>query len=483
MLTSTRRAAAECAAVPGWVLSDREVVGCLVQAWAGVQQLTAVVAHLIAQAQVRDLPRAQAATSTVVWLRQQLRVSPATAVRLVKLAEALDARPVLDTAVCAGTVSAEQATVIAATVAELPSEVGGEVVDKAESMLLGWASDFDPVILGRLGARILDHVAPDVAEQREADLVARQEARAYRKRAFTMSPVGAGLVRLTGQLDATSAATVNAALDPLCHPRQDDPAGPRTPEQRRADALVDVCAAALRGEVGLPGQGGDAAQVVVTVPFTTLTNRPVIPHRPTTNQPTPDWSAPNRPAAGQPAPDRLTPDRSAPNRPAPDRPAPDRPADGQPADGQTALPGRLQAGDLLASVEAAAGAGSVACGSAGDGVPWANARTHGRTGVSGDAGASGGGVGWLDTGEPISAAEARRMACDAQILPAVLGGDSQVLDLGRARRLFTGPIRRALILRDRGCGFPGCDRPARWAGGSFVTFNRGRHRCIAARSG
>ena len=72
------------------------------------------------------------------------------------------------------------------------------------------------------------------------------------------------------------------------------------------------------------------------------------------------------------------------------------------------------------------------------------------------------GAGMLEDGTPISAAAARRLACDAQILPAVLGGASQPLDLGRSRRLFTGPVRRALVLRDRGCAFPGCDRPPGW---------------------
>lgn len=54
--------------------------------------------------------------------------------------------------------------------------------------------------------------------------------------------------------------------------------------------------------------------------------------------------------------------------------------------------------------------------------------------------------------ETITAAEARRLAaCTAAIIPVVLGGDSQPLDLGRTRRLFNGPRRRAMRLRDREC--------------------------------
>jgi HNH endonuclease len=49
-----------------------------------------------------------------------------------------------------------------------------------------------------------------------------------------------------------------------------------------------------------------------------------------------------------------------------------------------------------------------------------------------------------------------------------LGGDGQVLDVGQARRLFTGALRRALVARDGGCDFPGCDRPARWCHGHHV---------------
>ena len=67
-------------------------------------------------------------------------------------------------------------------------------------------------------------------------------------------------------------------------------------------------------------------------------------------------------------------------------------------------------------------------------------------------------AGVLDTGQTISPALARRIACEAGIIPAVLGGTSQPLDLGRKRRLFTETQRLALTLRDRGCAAEGCDR-------------------------
>jgi uncharacterized protein DUF222 len=80
------------------------------------------------------------------------------------------------------------------------------------------------------------------------------------------------------------------------------------------------------------------------------------------------------------------------------------------------------------------------------------------------------GTAGLDSGERLSAAAARRLGCDALIIPAVLGGASQPLDLGRAIRTVSGPLRRALILRDKGCAFPGCDRPPAWCQGHHVRY-------------
>ncbi|WP_217634002.1 HNH endonuclease signature motif containing protein [Raineyella antarctica] len=61
--------------------------------------------------------------------------------------------------------------------------------------------------------------------------------------------------------------------------------------------------------------------------------------------------------------------------------------------------------------------------------------------------------------QPISAGELRRLCCDADLVPVVLGAESEVLDVGREHRLVTAPIRTALNARDRGCVFPGCDKP------------------------
>jgi hypothetical protein len=76
-----------------------------------------------------------------------------------------------------------------------------------------------------------------------------------------------------------------------------------------------------------------------------------------------------------------------------------------------------------------------------------------------DALRTGLGVETLDYGTQVSAAEARRWAGDAKIIPVVLGGKSEPLDVGRAMRTVPLSIRRALVARDRGCVFPGCDRP------------------------
>ena len=72
------------------------------------------------------------------------------------------------------------------------------------------------------------------------------------------------------------------------------------------------------------------------------------------------------------------------------------------------------------------------------------------------------GAGTTLSGDLLAPETVRRMACDAAIIPAVLGGRSELLDLGRTVRLATPKLFLALCLRDRGCTFPGCTRPPGW---------------------
>ena len=69
------------------------------------------------------------------------------------------------------------------------------------------------------------------------------------------------------------------------------------------------------------------------------------------------------------------------------------------------------------------------------------------------------GLGETDTGEQLSGSTIRRLCCDAEVIPAVLGAESHVLDVGRQSRLATAAIWRALVIRDKHCRFPNCTRP------------------------
>ncbi|AUZ89373.1 hypothetical protein CVO76_10710 [Arthrobacter agilis] len=89
----------------------------------------------------------------------------------------------------------------------------------------------------------------------------------------------------------------------------------------------------------------------------------------------------------------------------------------------------------------------------------------GRVGRAGHIGHAGYGV----FSEQISARTIRTLACDADLIPLVLGSSGQVLDIGRSQRLFPPHLRRALVARDKGCAFPDCTIPASWCEAHHIT--------------
>jgi hypothetical protein len=70
------------------------------------------------------------------------------------------------------------------------------------------------------------------------------------------------------------------------------------------------------------------------------------------------------------------------------------------------------------------------------------------------------GVAETSTGDRITAEQARRLACQARIIPVVLGRRGEILDLGRSSRLFRPAQRKAMNLRDKTCTTVGCSIPA-----------------------
>jgi hypothetical protein len=73
------------------------------------------------------------------------------------------------------------------------------------------------------------------------------------------------------------------------------------------------------------------------------------------------------------------------------------------------------------------------------------------------------------SGLPLDPATVRRLLCDAGIHRVITDGPSSILDYGRATRTIPPAVYTALVLRDHGCRFPGCDRPAEWCEGHHIT--------------
>ena len=80
----------------------------------------------------------------------------------------------------------------------------------------------------------------------------------------------------------------------------------------------------------------------------------------------------------------------------------------------------------------------------------------------------GDGPGELSQAGVVSAHALRRLGCDASVVRVVMAGRSAALDVGRRTPVVSPAIRRAVVVRDRCCTFPGCDRPQAWCDAHHV---------------
>jgi hypothetical protein len=297
-----------------------------------------------------DVAQEHGARSAGTWLALERREGAPAGVRRQHMAEALHRWSGVEAGLRAGDINPPQAAMIVRALDSLPSDLDAELAVKAEAQLLTEAAHFDPRELRVLGRRVLEVVAPDVADREEERLVRAEEERGQRAARLTFRPRGDGVTEVVARLPEQVADRLRAYLDAFTAPRRavvgrvlgdvDQLSLP----QRRCHAfcaLLEHIPAA-----GLPAHGGTATSVMVMVDLETL---------------------------------------------------------------------RREAG----SAE-------------------------------------------LSTGGLMSAGEVRRLACGANILPVVLGGAGEVLDLGRSRRLFSPAQRKALAIRDRRCRAEGCEIPAAW---------------------
>ena len=167
-----------------------------------------------------DVAAEQGARSAAAWLAGETRTELREAIRAERLGDALaDRWSRTADAALGGTVSWDQVVVLVRSLDALPDDLDAELVAKAEAHLLAEAGQFGPRELGRLGRRVLEVVAPDVADVEEARALAAEERRARRVTRLSFRPQGDGSTDLYARLPDHVASCLRAYLDAFTSPR------------------------------------------------------------------------------------------------------------------------------------------------------------------------------------------------------------------------------------------------------------------------
>jgi Domain of unknown function (DUF222)/HNH endonuclease len=367
--------------------------------------------------------------TTAGWLRQRLRLGRGAARQAVTTARALHRGPLAGTAqaLAAGEISPAHAAVLAAGTGDLPADTTME----AEPVLLEAARQLDPPRLRRVVAHLRYVADPDAAD-------AEAQCR-YQRRGVWLSPTWEGMVALGGLLDPEAGQTLLAALEPLARPSDAEDA--RTGWQRNADGLGELARRSLQAGI-LPRSGGVRPQLLVTVDLDTLLGRDgslggelgwtgSLPGE-ACRRLACDGALTRVLVTRQPHQHADHPDSHRPTSP------------GHSGDQRGSHPDRGHR-HPHGGWDGASGDDGGWDGATGD-PTWDSGSGNGN-------GGPGSGAGGL----------AGRLRAAIRLLPPVLGGaPTQPLEVGHTTHTVSPAQRNALIVRDGGCAFPGCDRPQSW---------------------
>lgn len=374
LMSQAQAALDEVTRCEGWQPSERRAALELVDRVSGV--VAAARARLLAGERAAGTWALHGDKDLTSWRARISRAGVRAAADQVRQADAIVAMPQVGDALTSGSITTTHVDAIARfTSAAAPAVVEHARTAEGQAEIVALAARVDGAELGRALTRWQAQVDP-AARQRVHD---RQQAARYLH--LSEAPDG---VHVKGLLDSVAGHRLRLALEAVSpRPGLDDE---RTPEQRRADALVHLADRALDD----------------TGPATGPTGRPHVSLVLTE----PTWQAL----------------RTAARRDEPHAAEPGRPG---------ASPGSAVAvARSLVDVPPVCDE---------DGAPW-------------------------------PASEVARALCDCHVTRLVVDADSVPLDLGRTQRLFSAHQRRAVTVRDGGCGWPDCGAPARWCELHHITW-------------
>jgi hypothetical protein len=417
--------------------SDMELLADLEAAVRLASRLGALAGKLATVAQDGGACREVTGLDVASHLAQTLHLTRSQALAVARGGQALANYPLVEQAALDGTIHRFQAEAVTRALDAAQGEMTPELAGAAQQTMVGWAREHDSKDLTQLGREVLlNQIDPARALETRDQKAARQRRVAERARFLSLTNDGHGSVLIRGVLPAVEGEALRKLVNAQA--------------QQLRRVHIDTLETARRGS-----REASAAPAPANQTFAGVT------------------SGAARAMGGTAQGGGLAPDVA-------------RQVDGAGPSGTRAA-GWIVHGSAGGVAAGATGSSVGMAGAGGTGLPavpsWGQLRADGlmalveqvsRTGqaprVGGDRPrvavtiryqdllSQARGAKLVGPDEVVDAGTLRRLACDAEILPMVLGGDSVPLDVGRSSRTVTPGIRRALEERDGGCVFPGCDR-------------------------
>ncbi len=392
-----------------WRLSDDQIEQAMVVLHGLAARMTAVRGQVLAEARDRGFAVRHGAGDLAEWLRGRLVLTPSEARRRVSLARATVEGPCQATgdALAAGEITAEHAWVICQAVRRLPREVDDEQRGAVERFLLDQAGVLDQYQLVKLAARLREQLitvdrSPGDADPR-ADGRSGEHSHSGEPQASEPSPEAAGSgCAASGCAGSGCAGSDDNGAQGACRPGLGgltDHAPGSDPAAVRELTLTDTAGGTTLLHGELDAEGAALLRTAL------------------------DQLAAPRPGENDPS------DQRGPAR--------------RRADALIDLVSRALSVDAVPSSGGTRPHLTVI-------IPWATLVGSGAEAAS---------TNW---GMPLPRSVLARLSCDAAVSRIVLDPDGIPLDVGRTSRTVPPHVRRAVAVRDRGCVFPGCDRPPSW---------------------